>query len=155
MAKKLSLEDHADEIRKELAVPRQADVFKAAVEAGYLTALADGGVDATEREILVRAIELLSKGLVIEWETEALLEQCAARAKADGAEACAERIGAELKALGQAEAGLFIAALVARATKGVAKSEAELIKTVGKAAGVSNDVIRNIVKRATTLTADG
>ena len=151
MSKKLSLEEHADEIRKELAVPRQGDVFKAAVEAGYLTALADEGVDAKEREVLVKAIELLSRGLVIEWETDALLDECEKRAEKDGPMACAERVGATLKELGQGEAGLFVAALVARATKGVAKSEAEIIKTVGKAAGVSTDKIRDIVKRATSL----
>lgn len=151
MAKKMSLEDHADEIRKELAVPKQGDVFKAAVEAGYLTALADGGVDATEREVLVKAVELLSQGLVIEWETESLVDDCEKRAKADGVPASAERVGKALKELGQGEAGLFVAALVARATKGVAKSEADVIKAVGKAAGVSNDKIRDIVKRATSL----
>ncbi len=154
MSKKMSLEDHADEIKKELAVPRQGDVFKAAVEAGYLTARADGGVDATEREVLVKAVELLSKGLVIEWETEALVDECEKRAAQDGVDACAERVGKTLKELGQGEAGLFVAALVARATKGVAKSEADLIKAVGKAAGVSNDKIRDIVKRATSLTGE-
>lgn len=149
MSKKMNLEEHADEIRKELAVPRQGDVFKAAVEAGYLVALADNGVDATEREVLVKAVELLSKGLVIEWETDALVEECEARAKKDGVEACAERVGKQLKALDQGEAGLFIAALVARATKGIAKSEAEVMKAIGKAAGVGADKMKDIVKRAT------
>src|SRR5690606_7178004 len=60
MSKKLSIEDLAEQIRKELDVPRQGDVFRAAVEAGYLTARADGGVDDTERGVLVRAVELLS-----------------------------------------------------------------------------------------------
>jgi len=149
MSKKMNLEDHADEIRKELAVPRQADVFKAAVEAGYLVALADSGVDATERDVLVKAVEMLSKGLVIEWETDALIEECETRAKADGIEKCCERVGNILKETGQGEAGLFIAALVARATKGIAKSEAEVMKAIGKTAGVSADKMKDIVKRAT------
>ena len=149
MSKKMNLEDHADEIRKDLAVPRQADVFKAAVEAGYLVALADSGVDATEREVLVKAVEMLSKGLVIEWETDALIEEFAKRAEAEGIEKCAERVGNVLKDTGQGEAGLFIAALVARATKGIAKSEAEVMKAIGKTAGVSGDKMKDIVKRAT------
>jgi len=37
-----ALEKHADEIRKELRVPKQNEVFRSAVEAGYLAALADG-----------------------------------------------------------------------------------------------------------------
>src|SRR4051794_25228360 len=61
-AKKLSLEEHADQIRAELKVPRQGDLFKAAVEAGYLTARADGGVDETELDVLAKAVELLSQG---------------------------------------------------------------------------------------------
>ena len=149
MSKKMNLEDHADEIRKELAVPRQADVFKAAVEAGYLVALADSGVDDTERDVLVKAVEMLSKGLVIEWETDALIEECEQRAKNEGIEKCCERIGGILKETGQGEAGLFIAALVARATKGIAKSEAEVMKAIGKTAGVTPDKMKDIVKRAT------
>ena len=59
-----------------------------------------------------------------------------------------------LKEIGQPEAGLFVAALVARATKGVDKSEAELLKTIGKSAGVGTDKVRDIVKRATSLAGD-
>ncbi len=154
MTKKLSLEDHAEAIRAELKVPRQADLFKAAVEAGYLTARADGGVDATEQDVLVKAVELLSQGLVIEWETEALIEEFKAAADSEGLEARAAKVGATLKELDQGEAGLFIAALVARATKGVDKSEAALIKAIGKSAGLTADKIKNVVKRATSITGD-
>ena len=65
MSKKLSLEEHADKIREELKVPRQGDVFKAAIEAGYLTARADGGVDDAELDVLTKAVEMLSQGLVL------------------------------------------------------------------------------------------
>ena len=152
--KKLSLEDHAEKIRAELNVPRQGDLFKAAVEAGYLTARADGGVDETEREVLVQAVELLSQGLVIEWETHALLDHCEKLAEAEGVDARAAKVGEVLKDLDGAEAGLFVAALVARATKGIEKSEAELLKTIGKSAGVGNDKIRDIVKRASLIVAE-
>jgi tellurite resistance protein len=152
--KKLSIEDHADKIRAELAVPRQNEVFKTAVEAGYLTARADGGVDATEREVLVQVIELLSRGLVLEWETDSLIDEYEKLSDAEGIAERAAKVGSALKDLGQAEAGLFVAALVARATKGVDKSEAELLKTIGKSAGVGNDKVRDIVKRATSLTGE-
>ncbi len=152
--KKLSLEDHADKIREELKVPRQAELFKAAVEAGYLTARADGGVDDTEREILVKAVELLSQGLVIEWETESLVDDYKKLADDQGIDARATEVGKALKDLGQAEAGLFVAALVARATKGVEKSEAALLKAIGKSAGIGNDKLKDILKRATTLAGE-
>lgn len=35
MAKKLTLEEHADQIRDDLKVPHQSEVFAQAVEAGY------------------------------------------------------------------------------------------------------------------------
>ncbi|HEY1694869.1 MAG TPA: hypothetical protein VGG39_22010 [Polyangiaceae bacterium] len=146
-----TLEAHADEIRRELAVPRQSDVFRCAVEAGYLAALADGEVDATERATIVRAVEILSVGAVVEWETEALLDECIERAKKDGADKRAKALGEELKKLGQAEAGLLFAALVARASKGIDKREADALKNVATAAGVSADALRGIVKRATSL----
>ena len=151
MAKKLTLEEHADQIRDELKVPHQSAVFAHAVEAGYLTARADGEVDAAERDVLTKAIELLSKGAVIEWETEQLLDECQGRAEKDGAEARALKVGEALKELGQAEAGLLVAAFVARATNGVEKSEAEVLKAIGKAAGLTPDKVKTIVKRATDL----
>lgn len=154
VAKKVSLEDHADKIREELKVPRQDEVFKAAVEAGYLTALADGGIDDAERDILVKAVELLSRGLIIEWETESLIDECQKGVDKDGLEGRAVKVGEKLKELDQAEAALFVAALVARATKGVEKSEAEMLKNIGKAAGVGTDKVRDIVKKATTLTGE-
>jgi tellurite resistance protein len=145
------LEAHADEIRRDLQVPRQSDVFRCAVEAGYLAAQADGEVDPVERATIVKAVEILSVGAVVEWETEALLDACVERGKSDGVEKRAKALGAELKGLGQAEAGLLFAALVARATKGIDKREAEVLRVVATAAGVSADALRAIVKRATSL----
>ena len=150
-AKKLTLEDHAAQIREELKVPNQSALFETAVEAGYLAALADGNVDKDERAVLAKAVELLSQGAVIEWETETLLDSCDARAKKDGADKRAEAVGQKLEELGQAEVGLLVAALVARATNGVEKAEAEMLKAIGKAAGLSTDKVRNIVKRAVSL----
>jgi tellurite resistance protein len=146
-----NLEAHAEEIRKDLAVPRQSDVFRCAVEAGYLAAQADGEFDATERATIAKAVEILSVGAVIEWETESLLDECIERAKADGADTRAKAVGEDLKKLGQAEAGLLFAALVARATKGIDKREADMLKVVATAAGVTADALRGIVKRATSL----
>lgn len=151
MTKRLTLEEHADEIRAALAVPRQSDVFKAAVEAGYLAARADGSVSTEERETLAKAVEILSQGLVLEWETEALLDACEAASTKTTDGTRAEEVGATLASLGQAEAGLLVAAFVARATNGVEKSEAEMLKAIGKAAGVSAKVVGEIVKRATGL----
>jgi tellurite resistance protein len=143
------LEQQAESIRAELRVPRQSDLFKAAVEAGYLTALADGEVDAAERETIAKTVEVLSKGAVIEWETDALLGECEEHAKKEGIEKRSKAVGAALKALGHAEAGLLIAAVIARVTKGVDKREAEVLKNVGAAAGVGAEQIKAIVKRAT------
>lgn len=145
------LSKHAESIRSELNVPRQSDLFRAAVEAGFLTARADGNVDDTERETLVRAVDILSEGAVIEWEVESLVDACIARVDAEGAESRAEKVGAELRELGQAEVGILLAAVVARATKKIDKSEAEVLKSVGKAAGLTNEQVATIVKRATAL----
>lgn len=151
MATKLSLEQHAAEIRKSLNIPRQSDVFKAAVEAGYLAAIADGTVDDHERAVLVRAVELLSEGIVLEWETSSLLDECATLTATEGADMRAKAVGARLKELDQANPGLLVAAFVARAADGIAKSESEVLKAIGKAAGLTGDQVKTIVKRATNL----
>jgi tellurite resistance protein len=147
----LDLEAHAKSIRDGIQVPKQNEVFRAAIEAAYLAALADGEVDEEEHTAMVRAVELLSEGAVIEWEADSLVDDCAARAEAQGAGARAEAVGKELEALGQAEAGLYVAAVVARASKGIDKQEAEVLKAVGAAAGLSADAVKDIVKKAGSL----
>jgi len=142
------IESHAQGIREKLKVPKQNELFRFAVEAGYLAALADGNVDESERDVLVRAIELLSEGAVVEWETEAELDACAERAQSQGADTRAAAVGKTLASLGHADVGLYIAALVARASKGIDKKEAEVLKAVGAAAGLSADGVKEIVKRA-------
>src|SRR5579863_1281481 len=147
----LDLEAQADSIRRQLQVPKQSDVFRASVEAGYLASLADGEVDEAELATMVRAIEILSEGVVVEWEAETLLAECTERAKVDGVEARCVAVGKELAALGQAPTGLYFAALVARSSNGVDKKEAEVLKAVAAAAGVSADAVRDIVKKAGVL----
>jgi tellurite resistance protein len=142
------LEEQADVVKAGLAGDHQAELFKLAVEAGYLAALADGEEDTTEREALVEAIESLSKGLVIEWETEALLGEVAARLSSEGAAARAIAIGERLKTLGQAEAALLVGALVAHASGGVDKKEAATLQKIANAAGLQKDQIVAIVKKA-------
>jgi tellurite resistance protein len=145
------LEKHAESIRAELRVPKQSELFKNAVEAGYLTALADGVVEDKEIESLVKAVEILSVGAVIEWETSALVDECKARIEKDGADERAAAVGAALKELNAADAGILVAAIVARAAKKIDKKEAEVLKAIGKSAGLSNDQVAAIVKRATSL----
>jgi tellurite resistance protein len=142
------LEQHAERLRSELKVPNQNEVFRAAVEAGYLVASADGSFDDAERQTLIKAIEVLSVGAVIEWEVETLLEECEKRAEKEGATKRARTVGEELKKLGSAEAGILIAAAVARATKKVDKKEAEILKAVGAGAGIKGEQVLEIVKRA-------
>jgi tellurite resistance protein len=142
------LEKHAERLRGELKVPNQNEVFRAAVEAGYLVATADGNFDDAERATLVKAIDILSVGAIIEWEVETLLDECEARARKDGAPKRARAIGAELKKLGSAEAGLLLAAAVALTTKKIDKAEADVLKTVGAGAGIRGEQVLEIVKKA-------
>lgn len=137
------LEKHADEIRKDLAVPKQNELFEAAAEAGWLAASADGTVDDEERKALVEAIGVLSKGAVIEWEVEALLDACAKRKDDKRADALGER----LAALGQPEAGLLFAAFVAQASGGIDKKESAVLHSIGKAAGLAKKKVSAILKR--------
>jgi tellurite resistance protein len=141
------IQKHADAIKKDLAVPRQNEVFEAAAEAGYLAASADGKVDDEEHEMLVQAIEVLSAGAVIEWEVESLLEACAERARKEDAQKRADAVGAKLKTLGQPEAGLLFAAFVAQASGGIDKQEAAVLHNIGKAAGVAKPKVTALLKK--------
>ncbi len=141
------IEKHANDIKKDLAVPKQNEVFATAAEAGFLAASADGTVDDEERAMLVRAIEILSTGAVIEWEVEQLLEGCQARMKADGDAKRADAVGAKLKELGQPEAGLLFAAFVAQASGGIDKKESSVLHAIGKAAGIAKAKVTALLKR--------
>lgn len=142
------LAEQAEAVKAGLAGEHQAELFKLAVEAGYLAALADGEEDATEREALVEAVESLSKGMVIEWETETLLGEVAARLSSEGAAARATAIGERLKTLGHAESALLVGALVAHASGGVDKKEAATLQKIANAAGLEKNQIVAIVKKA-------
>jgi hypothetical protein len=114
---KSELETHAAKVREQLNVSRQSDVFRAAVEAGYLVATTDGKFDDAEKGALVTAIGILSQGAVIEWEADELVS---AVAKGTGKpDERAKAVGAKLKELGAPDAGLLFAAFVAHATQGI------------------------------------
>ena len=142
------LEQQADTVRKSLAGNHQSELFQLAIESGYLAALADGQEDAGEREALVKAVETLSSGMIIEWEVETVLADAYARITAEGNDARAVAIGTKLKQLGGAEAVLLVAAIVSHATSGVDKKEAQVLEKIGTAAGVPKPQIANIVKKA-------
>lgn len=148
------LEKHAVEIRKELKVPKQNEVFEVATEAGFLAAHADGVVDEKERAVLVKAIEVLSVGAIVEWEVETLLDACADRAKGEGDAKRAELVGGKLKALGQPEAGLLFAAFVSQASGGIDKKESAVLHAIGKAAGLAKAKVTAILKRVGAAAAE-
>jgi len=145
--KKIDLQKHAETVRNDLAVPQQNEVFRVAVEAGYLAALADGEVDAGERAAVAQAIGVLSVGAVIEWEADTLLDECAARVEKEGPAKRAQAVGAALKELGQPEAGLLFAAFVAEASGGIDKREAGVLEAIGKTAGIGKGKIAALLKK--------
>jgi tellurite resistance protein len=142
------LEEQADEVRKSLPAGNQSVLFEAAVEAGYLTAQADGTEDEGEREALVKAIEILSAGLVLEWEVEPLVEKVAERVAKEGADARCAAVGKRLKELNAAEAALLIGAVVAHATAGIDKKEASVLEKIATAAGLEKKQIAAVAKKA-------
>jgi tellurite resistance protein len=142
------LEEQADEVRKSLPAGNQSVLFEAAVEAGYLTALADGTEDEGEREALVKAIEILSAGLVLEWEVEPLVEKIAERVAKEGADARCTAVGKRLKELDAAEAAILIGAIVAHATAGIDKKEAVVLEKIATAAGLEKKQIAAVAKKA-------
>lgn len=145
------IDKYAEPLRKELASLQQERLFRAAVEAGYLTALADNKQTPEERASLVRSLAAISSGAVIEWEVDAILEEVAAQVADDGAEKRATAVGAALEQLGQVEAGLSVAALVALASRGLDKKEAAVLERIGAAAGLEKKDVAAVVKKARGL----
>jgi tellurite resistance protein len=142
------VQQQAQAVRKELSGNNQSALFEAAVEAGFLTALANGTEDPGEREALVKAIEILSEGYVIEWEVEPLIEKISERIDTQGSDARCAEVGKKIKELGQAEAALLIGAIVAHATAGIDKQEAQVLEKIGTGAGLVRQQIAAIVKKA-------
>ena len=84
------LQGFAEDIKKQIKVARQDEVFRAAVAAAHVASHADGAIDDAERKAIVEALELLSGGAVVEWEVDLMLEAAGAAKGAD-AKAKAER----------------------------------------------------------------
>jgi tellurite resistance protein len=141
---KEKLAEYADEVRKELSFRGQDELFGLAVEAGHLAAKADGSVDASELQAIVAAIDVLSQGTVIELEVESIIQASDAAGGSDLDKA--EGVGKRLGELGQAEAGLLLAAFVAQAVGGIDAAERKVLRAVGKAAGIGEAKIRRILK---------
>lgn len=137
----------AAEMRKVMTGPTLNQVYRQAMEAGYLCALADGEADAGEKEAIVKAMHDLSSGLVVEWEVDAMMDECNDAIGSEGHEARAKSVGAKLKELGQAEAGLLLGAFAAFATGGLDKKEAGVLEKIGTAAGVTKNQVANLVKQ--------
>jgi tellurite resistance protein len=145
---KADIEAIAKQMQAALSVPKQNDVFRYAVEAGYLCALADGNADEAEKATLVAAMHQLSSGLVIEWEVDAMIDECNEHIGMEGRDARCQVVGEKLAELGQAQTGLLLGALVALTTTGLDKSEAEMLEKIGKAAGIAKKDIGALVKQA-------
>jgi tellurite resistance protein len=138
------LADYAEAVRKELDFRGQDEVFGIAVRVAHLAASADGKIDDGERKAIIDAVDVLSKGVVIELEVDALLDEASQSDEAPAARA--ESLGKKLAELGQPDAGLLFGAFVAQATAGIDKDERKLLREVGKAAGISASKIRRILK---------
>lgn len=145
------LQGFAEQIKSQISVPRQDEVFRAAVAAAHVASHADGAIDDAERKAIVDALELLSGGLVVEWEVDMMLEAAGA---ATGADAKAKAIGAKLKSLGAPEAGLLVAAFVAQAAGGIDQKEAKVLREIGKAAGIADKRVKDILKEVGADSAD-
>lgn len=142
---KEKLQAMADAVRKELTEFRDQDaVFKLAVETGYLAAKADGSVDDEEKKRIVEAVDILSQGIVIELEVDAICDEV--DSSDDSADERIKSIGERLEKLGQGDAGLLFGAFVAQATHGIDKSERKVLREIGRAAGVGDRRIRAILK---------
>lgn len=138
------LAEYAGELRKELSFRGQDELFRLAVEAGHLAAKADGNVDASEQQAIIDAVDILSQGTVIELEVESIIHDSDAAAGSDLDKA--EAIGKRLGELGQGEPGLLLGAFVAQAVGGIDAAERKVLRTVGKAAGISDNKIRRVLK---------
>ncbi|MEZ4440165.1 MAG: tellurite resistance TerB family protein [Polyangiaceae bacterium] len=135
----------AEAVRKELSFRGQDDVYKHAVEIGYLAASADGRVDDEEKQRIVEAVDILSQGLVIELEVDAIIDEIGPL-EGDAVTERAKAVGEALQKLDQAEAGLLFGAFVAQATHGIDKDERRVLRETGRAAGLKDNRIRAILK---------
>jgi uncharacterized tellurite resistance protein B-like protein len=154
MSDKKELQTIAAAIRKELPVGQQDELFRLAVESGYLAALADGNADAEERTMIAEAITEISDGVVVEWEVEVLLNECNELIGMEGHHGRCAAIGQRLKELGHERTGLMLAALVALATGGLDELEVKMLQRIADAAGVANAQLAEVVKEARGMTSE-
>jgi tellurite resistance protein len=135
-----------------LSFHAQDEVFRVAVEIGYLAARADGQMDAKEKQAIVDAVDVLSKGMTIELEVDSIIEEVDALGGSEDERA--QKLGSRLAELGQAEAGLLFGAFVAQSTSGIDAKERKVLRAVGRAAKIADKRVGGILKAVGAEDAD-
>ncbi len=116
--------------------PIAVALFEAIVEAAYLVASADGVVDSEERKTFERVVYAACGGTVAQNQVAALVGDFEGLLEEDGLDA---RVTAIAKLVGKKEHArevLRIAALLAKASEGVADSERNILLKIAKACGL-------------------
>jgi tellurite resistance protein len=107
--------------------PEAARLFESVVEAAYLVANADGDFDAAEQSAFRHVVVTACRGLVVERQVSALLEDLAAQLAEDGLEKRVKMVSKSILREDQAREVLRIAALLAHVSGGVSRVEHDVL----------------------------
>ncbi len=130
------IEKHAEGIKKDLAVPKQNEVFKAAAEAGYLVLCAGRNCRRRRARDARSRSKILSAGAVIEWEVEDLLES-AEKMRRPMAKRNARDAVARIERARTTRSWCFVCGVRRAPSGGIDKKELAILHAIGKAAGVA------------------
>lgn len=119
------------------------DAKRAVLEAACLLAVADGSVDAGERNALARLAQLIAADVDASW-IDARLSELAERPLASEA----DRAGAALAKLDAGRAGIVASAVIGLVSQGLSLGELAVLRRLALAAGVPDDAIGSIVDAA-------
>jgi hypothetical protein len=126
---------------------RDADTKRAVLEAICLVAAADGDVDPAERDAIARIAHLLGAEGEAPW-VDARLDELAEISTTALIADEADRIGAALAAVDTVSDGVAAAAAVGLISDGMSLGELSLLRRLGNAAGVPEDLLGDIVEGA-------
>jgi hypothetical protein len=126
---------------------RHPQTKRAVLDAVCLVAVADGSVEASEREALERLVKLVGAEAEMPWVQQRLgeLEKVAL---SDEIAREAERVGQKLQACSAAVEGLTAAAVIGLVSQGMTLGELELLRHMGAAAGILDESISAMVESA-------
>ncbi len=129
-------------------------LFEAIVEGAYLVAVADGVIDADERRVFERVLNIACGGVLLERQVSQLITHLAGALEREGIDARVAAVAAQVHTEEHAREVLRIAALLALASDDVSAVEMVVLEKLAHAFGLAGTEVEVAVQHVRAIVSE-